>query len=442
MRIWLLLLTFLLQAIFPVYAQTALTQEAELIQDLDLRLRLNSLILEVADQIDAENPSLSLWQDNVKLSEIFEDKAKQFGEFYLKEMSSLAPEQKSLFRQAWSKIRWNNIIELMRKSYVGVKAFFKRKSFGIAIAITLGIVSEYIVPLVVSNLGLHWLLPITPFIPYQVLYSMVPQKIIDLQIRYKVSKSLGGQQQYQAYMHQESALRANIKKMKSNEILIPVNAEEHLSETISLTQNGWFKKLLQRVGLNDQVLTYTTLNRFLEENALQDDYILMIAEHPRMKSWQKASLMITHIYESFDQDKLALFREHFDRHILELKSMAPWEGFEQWIKKMLRTTSVQEVNDLLSEIPERTPTRLILGAWDKIILPMQSSQTHYSYGKYRRLVEDYAAMRAIVLNQGFEEWNMEVHQKFVQYLGHAVGDQKFKDCRNQPQQILRFLIAN
>ncbi len=447
---WLLIFLFSLQLVAPVRAQVLERErlvgtqalDQELLGQLDLRLKLNSLILEVAAQIDREHPALTPWMPEDRITAVFKEKAKHYAEFYLARIDNLGPQQKSVFLRAFEKIQWHNIVKLWKQSSLGIQTMFKRKGFGIAIAIILGLVSEYMVPLILTNLNLHWLLPIAPFIPYQVIYSLVPKKIIDLRIRLKLSRSLGGHRAYQAYMHQEKLVRANLKKMKVDDLLLPLGENLHATEVVSLGHSRWFKSLIQRFGFNDSTFTYTTLRSFMRENEIHDDYIKMIVEHPRMKDWQKAALITPHLFETLEEEKLTLFRERFDKSILQLRSLSPWEGFEKWTGDLLRAKSVAEINQLLLEVPPGTPSRLILDVWDKIVLPKYASHTKFNYFHYRRLVEDFSVMRAEILNNAQEGWNLSVHQKFLHYLGTSVGDKAFTDCQNSGQQVLRFLLTN
>lgn len=451
---------FLLSFLFILHSLSAIAQERnsleareqligtqalerELISDLDLRLKLNSLIIEVANQIDREHPGLNPWQDGGKLAEIFRDKSKVFADFYLERMSSLAPEKKNLFQKSWQSIKWENIVDLFKRTTLGVQTLFKRKGFGIAIAVLLGFLSDYTIPIILSNIGAPWLIPISAVMPYQLLYSMLPQKVIELQIRFKVQRSLGGQKAYRAYMHQERATREALKKMRDDTILIPiVDSGSSQVEALSVRQTNWFKSYLNRIGFNDSQFSLSTLKRFIDKNNIRDDYIARTMQHPRLKRWQKAALIATHLQESMDEELKIAFRERFDKSFTQLKSFAPWDGFEAWTKELLKAKSIERINELFHEVPRGTPTRLVLEVWQDIILPHYASQTSLNYFAYRKLVEDFASTRAVIITNGNEAWGLAAHQALIRYVGQSLDDKAFKKCQNNGQQVLRFLIAN
>lgn len=417
--------------------------ERELIDDLDLRLKLNSLILEVANQIDREHPGLSPWQDGGKLAEIMREKSKVLGDFYLERMDSLGPEKKTLFQKAWQSIKWENVVDLFKRTTLGIQTLFKRKGFGIAIAVFMGFISDYTIPIILSNIDLPWLIPVSAVMPYQLLYSMLPQKVTELQIRFKVQRSLGGQKAYQAYMRQELATREALKAMRDDSILVPITDRGSSQvEALTVRQNNWFKSFINRMGFNDNEFSLATLKRFLDKNNIQDAYIERTLQHPRLKRWQKAAMLATHLQETMNEDLQIAFRERFDKSFIRLQSFSPWEGFEAWTKELLKAKSIERINELLHEVPRGTPTRLVLEVWQDIILPHYASQTSLNYFAYRKLVEDFASTRAVIITNGHEAWGLAAHQALIRYVGQSLGDKAFKKCQNDGQQVLRFLISN
>ncbi len=417
--------------------------ERELIGDLELRLKLNSLILEVATQIDREHPGLSPWNDGGKLTSIFKQKSERLSDFYLERFDSLGPEQKSLFKKAWQQIKWENLVELFKRSTLGIQTMFKRKGFGIVIAIFMGFVSDYTVPIILTNLGLPWLIPVSAITPYQVIYSLLPQKVTELKIRFKVKNSLGGDKAYQAYMHQERATREALKAMSDDNILVPLIDQGSSQVTaINLRQNNWFKNFLNRMGFNNDAFSYPTLKKFLENESISDDYIEQVMTHPRYKKWYKAALVAVHLQETLDEEKRILFRQRFDKNFINIQSFLPWDGFENWTKKLLKAKSVAEINTIMFEIPRGTPTRVILEVWQDIILPHYATETSLNYFKYRKLIEDFTSTRAVILSSGQEAWSLGTHQSLIRYVSQSLGDKAFSNCENSGQTILKFLLSN
>lgn len=415
--------------------------EAELIDDLNHRLKLNSLILEVASEIDDENPNFSPWRDGEKLEKIMRDKSEKFSDFYLKRMDSLGPQQKSLFQKAWKNIQWNNLVDVFKRSSLGIQTMFKRKGFGIVVAIFMGFVSDYTIPIILSNIGAAWLIPISLVMPYQVLYAMLPQKVNQLQLRFKVRNSLGSQTAYRAYLAQEKSTRAALKNIPNESILIPIqtlNSGHVLS--VSVGQSTWFKSFVQRMGFYENALSLTTLKRFLSANSVEDNYIKEMLAHPRLKSWQKAALITTHLQESMNEEMLIKFRTQFDKNFVLMKSLSPWSGFEDWSKELLTATSIARINELLLEIPHGTPNRLVLKVWDEIVLPHYATKSNLNYFKYRRLLENFETTKAAILTSGTEAWNLATHQKLIRYIGRSLGDKAFVNCQNSGQKVLHFLL--
>ena len=416
--------------------------ERELMSDLELRLKLNSLILEVATQIDREHPGLTPWNDGGQLTAIFKEKSERLADFYIERMDSLGPEQKSNFKKAWQLIKWENLVDLFKRTAVSVQTMFKRKGFGIVIAIFMGFVSDYTVPIILTNLGLPWLVPLSAVTPYQVVYSMIPQKITDLRIRLKVKDSLGGNKAYQAYLSQETATREALKAMRDDNILVPLIDEGSSRVTaISLRQNNWFKSFLNRMGFNNDAFSFTTLKKFLDKENISDEYIEQVLTHPQYKRWYKASLIAVHLQEVLDEDKKILFKQRFDKNFIQIQSFSPWDGFEDWTKKLLKAKSVADINSIMFEVPRGTPTRLVLEVWQDIILPHYATETSLNYFNYRKLVEDFASTRASIISEGQEAWSLATHQSLIRYVSQSLGDKAFSNCENSGQTILKFLIS-
>lgn len=416
--------------------------EQELIADLDLRLKLNSIILEVASQIDQEHPGLSPWQDSAKLEKIFKSKAAAFEKLYLDRIESLGPEKISLFKKIWRSIAWSNLVDVFKRSTLGIQVMFKRQGIGIAIAVFMGFVSDYTIPFILTNVGAPWLIPISAVIPYQILYSMLPQKTTELKIRHKIRSSLGGQANYQAFMRQEMATREALKSMREDSILLSVNFNQEVpDEILSVRKNSWFRSFIQQMGFNERDFSYATLRRFLRDNNIEDDYIKRMIEHPRLERWQKAALIASHLQETMGEEQRLAFRTRFDNSFLQIKASLPWDGFEQWTKDVLRAKSVREINHLFFQIPEDTPTRLILEVWQDVILPHYATQTNLNYFRYRSLIENFAATKAQILTTEAPTWSISTHQQLLRYLGRSMRNDSFTNCKNSGQQVLQFLLS-
>jgi hypothetical protein len=429
--------------LFVFHTQANTEVEQELIKEIDLRLKLNSLILEVATQIDQEYPHLKAWQNDDELITVFRRKGQVYADFYLENIHELSATQKNLFRRIWDSIQWPQLVKLYRQTNQGIQTFFKKRGIGVGVAIFLGLASEYITPLILSQIGATWLIPIFAFMPYQLIYSLFPKQIIKFRIRSRVARSLGGQFAYQAYLKQEKLSRQALKSVTTDSILIPLrNHVDGTTQAINLKRTRWFKSLLQRLGIRDEGFSYTRLKRFLDEYKIEDVYINQMLNNSSLKDWQKAALITSHLYEDLDSPHLQAFKKRFADSFLELKTMQTWNGFEDWAHKLLNAQDVETINHLLKEIPKETPNRLILDVLDKVLLPHYASQRVMSYSHYRRLIEDFNVLKAEVLVTSGVNWSMETHHKFLNYFARSFQNQNFLNCQNAPQKILRFLISH
>src|SRR5690606_31945743 len=144
---------------------------------------------------------------------------------------------------------------------------------------------------------------------------------------------------------------------------------------------------------------------------------------------------------TMDGEQRLAFTKRFSQSFYHISAMKPWDGFEDWTKSLLKARSIAEINQILLQVPEGTPTRLILQVWQDVILPHYATKADVGYFSYRRLVEDFAATRALILSNEEALWNISSHQRLLNYLGKSMNDQGFIKCQNSAQKVLRFLVA-
>ena len=107
--------------------------------ELDLKLKLNSIVMEVSHEIDRENShktAREVLEDKNDLSKILKKHSATFINFY-RDNLKVPDGKKSIFVKAFNRLKWDRIVEIVPKVHLGIHTFFRKHGFGVAIAFIL-----------------------------------------------------------------------------------------------------------------------------------------------------------------------------------------------------------------------------------------------------------------------------------------------------------------
>ncbi|MGZ3809755.1 MAG: hypothetical protein ACXVCE_16855, partial [Bacteriovorax sp.] len=175
-------------------------------KEFRLRAEFISVMIQAGEDIDRNvKVDKAIFDQPEKMMTLLQEKILVYHRFY-EEALQIPTEKKEIFKKGFQSLNWEKISAIFKKTHIGVEIFFKRKGFGLGIAIMAGFLCEYLVPAILIHIGLAHLIPLSMMTPWSTVYSFVPGGIQKTKIRKMLNEALGGKAQVEAYLEQEDML--------------------------------------------------------------------------------------------------------------------------------------------------------------------------------------------------------------------------------------------
>lgn len=453
-----LFISLLAVLLFPIHSYAQVHEIAEqfdnealrkIKSNIDFSVEFTSLILKVGEQIDDEISSSEkyatvddlLYAKDAKIESILKSKVNDFAKFYEDNLN--IPQGKlAKFKNHLSRIKWNEIVPILKTSFVGLSAFFKRKGVGLVVAMLAGQVLEYSVYFSLYSLGLAKFIPISMAIPYGTTLTIVPSIEERFRIKRKLTKLLGGKEQYRAYQLQMKKSLEKLKMKRPDQILFPIEVPHENPQTINaliLSKKTWWHSFLTRLGLNPRDLSYPSLNLYMLMNQIEDEYIKWVKESDALNHPMKTALIVEHLMRTLDEKSRLKFQKRFANNFTQVKRSHYWRALEDWTLKIMQANDVDEIRRMMANIPPGVAPQQVLELWENIILPHYSTSLKMSYLSYRRLKEKITLLKGISYSEKQENWNEYFFKKFDEVLGESLHI-NFPECRHPEGMAVKFLL--
>lgn len=418
--------------------------------NIDFSVEFTSLILKVSETIDQEISSGPhdahvndfLYANDAKIEQILKDKVKYFAKFYEENLEIPAGKMAKI-KYYLSRIKWKEIIPIIKKSFVGISAFFKRKGVGMVIALLAGQTLEYCMYFTLYSLGLAKFIPLSMAIPYGTLLTIVPSIEERFRIKRKLTKLLGGKEQYRAYQIQMKKSYEKLKMKKPDQILFPIempHQDPKKIDALILSKKSWWHSLLTRLGLNPRDLSYPSLNLYMLMNNIEDGYVTWVKESDALTQPMKTALIVEHLMRTMNEDARLKFQRRFANNFTKVKRSLYWRALEDWTLQIMEARDVDDIRRMMANIPNGVAPQQVLELWDTIILPHYSTSLKMNYFSYRRLKEKIAILKGLSYSKNQANWNEYFFKKFDEVLTESLHI-NFPVCDHPEGMAVKFLLG-
>ncbi|MBC7537359.1 MAG: hypothetical protein H7281_00955 [Bacteriovorax sp.] len=412
----------------------------ELENDLHFRMDFISLMLQVGDDFerDAKIDS-SIFNRPEQLSKLLQEKMKIYQYFFL-EALKIPNDKKEIFKKTFLSFDWRKIVPILKKSHIGAEIFFKKKGFGLGLAIMAGILTEYLVPAILIHLGLAHLIPLSMLTPWSTIYSFIPGNVQKLKIRKMLSDSLGGKIQVEAYQKQQETLLKNLHMHSPNDLIFPVGESEGMIKSIVVPKVSWENRLLQRLGIKKSLFGYEAVQSFLSENSISDPYINWIVENNKLTKDMKTAFITGHLLSLNDENISSKIYQSFSENIITIKNNSSWEDIWNWTLMMKKIKSIDELFHKVGETPASIRPKEVAIIWENVLLPQYAIKFDLSYSEARRMFDQFEVLKAKLNTSESLELDEKTKNEIYNYIKKIIGGKSFDGCKNSPLQINQFLL--
>ena len=409
-----------------------------------MRLRADfiSLMMRVGEDIDKNgNLEANLFDHPDKITKLLEEKMLVYEAFY--EKGLMVPmEKKQIFKKMFLSLRWDKILPLLKKAHLGIEVFFKKRGFGIGIAVLAGVLCEYLVPVTLVNLGLAHLIPFSMMTPWTTMYTFIPGYLNKLQTRKTLVETLGGKIQTEAFLKQQSELLKTLHMHSPNDLIFPIeNSEVDGVIKNVVVQNQSFKgKILQRMGWKKEALTLGSVSKFISDNSIEDPYITWLLENPNLDKDIKTGMISSHLFNLGSGEIEEKFQKAFADNIILLKNQTEWDDAWTWVQMMKKVKNVDELLVKIKDAPTSLHPKELAILWENIFLPDYAIRFDLTYSESRRAFDLFTSMKAKLMTSESEYIDDQVRNELFMYLKKISLGRSFKGCQNVPEQIAKYLL--
>ncbi|CAM9911225.1 unnamed protein product [Chrysoparadoxa australica] len=423
---------------------------AQLKKELDFQIEFTSLILRVGNQIyrdiSGSNKPATYQQviklEHGKLEEILKARVMEFAEFYEKQIT-LPAEKKGLFRKLFPLFQWSNLADMLKQSMVGFSGFFKQKGIGVALGIGLGLVTEWSSYIILYASGLPELIPIAMTIPYGTTFTAIPTVFNHMKLRNRMRKVLGGKIPYKAYFKQRKESLKRLKMKSPDQILFPLSHLPTFNDgtvnALVLSKNTWIDSFLLKIGMNPKRLSYPTLKLFTIMNGIDSPAIKWVRDQEGIPLYLKTALITDLIMKSEDEAIKNKFKARFANNFVELNRAPYWANLKDWTLKVMEARKIEQILELMAQIPQGVAPEQIMELWEKIILPHYATEFDMGYASYRRLKEEITLLKAYVQGNPSPNWNSQFYREFATRMSTALKV-SIPTCKSPETTILKYLL--
>lgn len=409
-------------------------------KEIDLKTEFTRIIIEAGLRIDRENPNLD-FNNEKKINELIQNEIKNFGNFYLDKLQ-IPKEKHNQFKSIFSNLKWDQIKTIFKKAHLGIEFVFKKRGFGIGIAIMCGMLSEYLVPFALINIGLAKLIPLSMMTPWSVIYSFVPNLANKIKIQNMLLDTLGSKEKVKAYLAQQDEIYQALKVSGPSDLIIPIKNMNQELEYLVVNQHPWWRSVLSKIGFKPDGISLNEIISFLEENQAMNLYTNNIIEDANLSNFEKINLLTEEIFSKNASPLTDKFRITFSNSINKLNiKNDQWESIWEWALKAKKVSSLEELKNLTKQIPDTMSAYHLALIWEQILLPEYVKKMDLNFATSRKLVTEFDLYKTKLNLKGSNAVNDEIIHETFTYINKVVEGHHFKGCHNNSQKIMTYLLS-
>ncbi len=400
-----------------------------------------NVIIQVAKEIEQERPHLKLNDiDRETFEEVFKGKIDKFEKLY-NESIYLSSSEKKVFKDFSRFFQVSYFYKFFIKMVKTSRVFFRKKSFGVAIAVLMGVVSDSLVPIILINSGLSFLIPVSILTPWSFTYIKIPDSIEKLRLRALLIKTLGSKKAYLDYLDQVSKVRSALKLETPDHFLVPLKIVDKRIETIVVSRTSWLRSLLGKWGFFQDSISYESIMRFIVTHNLLDNYTKYILTLDTGRDY-KTAMLVKHILNTQNEDMRLLFRKKFSPHLFYANGEDTWKGLFDWTKEAMEIKKYDHLVELLKKMPLEMDIREFFAIYENMLLPKYAENFDIEYSEYRNLVRNFQELKAKTIKSRDLNFSLENRELFMKYLKKSFKKGKLSSCYNNHNYVIHYLLKS
>lgn len=185
-----------------------------------------------------------------------------------------------------------------------------------------------------------------------------------------------------------------------------------------------FNRILTNVGLNNN-LNYENLSRYLREEDFLVEFLEKLDQSDNPNE-VKMIKVLNKIELTQNEDVISKLKQKYGKFINELDTIPDYRQARRWVSRISSTTSFDEFNRLILQIPDDIPPKIFDRLWRNHILPSASRNIGPYFDKktfnaFRSMFTNWDKdLRRIMTESNETIMPQELKRKLTDYLFNAL----------------------
>lgn len=426
------------------WAQEAI-QSPELIhQDVELKLRLlNTMIrteakLEfVLGQLEAQGLSPE------KFDAAWEQSFAEITQDYVQTQSrlgGLSQHDQGILSKFLKNFHWRELSRLHLKIWRNLKNTTRSKGLGLAGALVLGNILNWVVPYTLTLLGQPYLAAIVFAAPVNPPSILLHHAITSVLLERKMRVLLGSKAALNEYRALDRRVLEALSLEKKGDYFTLVELPE--GKIFSARAQSFLGSIRQIFGLSSKQLNSAEIKRFLKKEQVDDLIVMGLLNDPLLSEEVKVSMVIQELTKFEHGALFQSFKLHFADFLVQrpLRRVST-QSLESWARTFTSAKSQQDIYTAIMRSPIDVHPYHLLTTWEQIILPELVRRDIIEYAQMRRLVSSFLAFK-VQKEMALED--LTSHQTINdlgQYFRVSMGNGR-NQCFRTQQEVIKSLLAH
>ncbi|EQC49679.1 hypothetical protein [Bacteriovorax sp. DB6_IX] len=407
--------------IATIFSLNTLAFEFNQIEDIQLKLELTTSLLKANERI-AQKYEIEPNKENLSKNFILslERELRKESEKLLRQSAKLEAGptlQESRLQGFIQKVNWKGLASNMASKLGGLRNYIRKQGFFYVGYALFTNVLQFTIPslLIAADLNLlgfvafYILGDLPAYLYYKVGYNIY--------YRQKMFRLFGGKEKYIEFKKIDREVKKTLNLSAQDDLLLPIDA----NRVISLKNEGMMKKLIGRMGFDNDSLSIRKMKSFLKEESLLSATYSSLLNNDKISEQMRLAMVILEMQKD-DQSLANLkFKTKFSKYFTTIQDTSDLSDIYDWTQKMIKAKDLDELRSLSKEIPQTLQSaEQYMLIWQEVILPRLAQRKDiFSFNQYRKLTGSFQVFKVKIYKNQHPIHSPEFTEALERYLSKS-----------------------
>lgn len=355
-------------------------------------------------------------------------------------LGGLSKQDQGLLSKLLTHFRWRELSRLHLKVWRNLKNTTRAKGPGLAGALVLANILNWVVPYTLTLLGQPYLAAIIFAAPVNPPTIFLHHAVTSVLLERKMRALLGSKEAVREYRALDRKVLEVLLLEKKGDYFTPV--ELGSGDVFYARSQSLLGSIAQLFGLSSRQLNSKQIKRFLRKKQYDDDIIKGLLNDSLLSEEVKVSMVIQELTKNVHGELFQSFKLHFSEFLIKRPiRQVSIDSLESWVRSFRRAKSAQDIEAAIMRSPIDVHPYHLLTTWEQIILPELVRGDIIEYAQIRRLVARFLSFKVQKEISIAELTSQQTIRDLGQYFRGAMGNGSTQCFRSQ-QEVIKSLLVH